>query len=181
MVGSQCHCTSGTTCPYVPLPPGPSSQLKFVTYPHADLRQKSALFARCIKLPTQSRRLTYLDHVVGFLPHPVREPETVKDLQAAALQTVCLATENLGVPLIDNTGFDPATCHPRRCHQPARRLARQLDHLAVDASRVESSAALNLPGRTGTNNQSRKIPIVSNVSQSCTAGKLGVVLVPGWS
>lgn len=67
--------------------------------------------------------------------------------------------------------------HVAAINLPGASLVSLIIDLAVDASRVESSATLNLPGRTSTNNQSRRVPTVSNVSQSSKAGKLDVLVL----
>ncbi|TKW49647.1 hypothetical protein CTA1_11398 [Colletotrichum tanaceti] len=76
---------------------------------------------------------SYLNHVVGLLPRPVREAERVKDLQTAALETIGLAAEDLGVSLVDNAGIDAAVGHPCGRHQPVR-LARQPNVISSKSS-----------------------------------------------
>jgi hypothetical protein len=55
--------------------------------------------------------------MISFLPCPVRESETVKDLKAAALQPVGLAIEYLRAAFVDYPGVDTTACHPRSQHQ----------------------------------------------------------------
>lgn len=58
--------------------------------------------------------------MVCFLPYAIREPQTVEDLKTAALEAICLASEDLAVSFIDDTGLDPAMCHPGCCHEPKK-------------------------------------------------------------
>lgn len=51
-------------------------------------------------------------------PGPVGETKAVKDLEASTLQTICLATENLGISLVhDASFFDTTMRHPGCGHQ----------------------------------------------------------------
>lgn len=61
--------------------------------------------------------LSYLDHMVGFLPGPVAKAKAVKNLQTAALEPVRLAGKDFRVPLVNDSCTDTAVGHPRSSHQ----------------------------------------------------------------
>ena len=63
---------------------------------------------------------SYLKHVICFLPCPIAEAEAIEYLQTTTLKPVCLATENLGVSFVYDTGFHSAVSHPACCHEPVR-------------------------------------------------------------
>lgn len=75
----------------------------------------------------------HLNHVVRFFPCPVAESKTVKDLQTAALEAVCLTRVDLRVPLVDNPCLDAAVSHPSSSHQTSD-ITCVSEHLDQSAS-----------------------------------------------
>jgi hypothetical protein len=82
--------------------------------------------------------------MVRFFPNSIRKAETIKDLQASALQSISLATEDLGVSLVDDPSVNTTVSHPCRGHQPAPKLVCLSDR----------KQTFSLPGWPGTNYQS---------------------------
>lgn len=75
--------------------------------------------ARAMQLSRRRVRVPHanLKHVVGLLPHAVGETEGVKDLEAAALEAVGLAADNLGVALVDDARANTEVGHPAGGHE----------------------------------------------------------------
>lgn len=70
--------------------------------------------------------------MVGFLPRPVAESKTVKDLQTATLEAVCLPRVDFCVSLVNNAGIDTAVRHPSSSHQTLV-INDVSDHLRLSA------------------------------------------------